>query len=176
MMFDIKYSAKGVEEWKDSLYTALNRVLLYDDYWRQVFNNELYKCNIRVHLGVFVEPYLQYILDGQKTLESRFSVNQTSPYKKVGKGDIILIKKSGGPIVGVCRVTEAWSYELDKSLWEEIKGVHAKALCINNPEFWERKKNANYATLMKITNVKLLEQSINFIKADRRGWIVLDTK
>ena len=36
-----------------------------------------------VHLAILLEPYLQYILDGTKTVESRFSKNRIAPYKMV---------------------------------------------------------------------------------------------
>jgi ASC-1-like (ASCH) protein len=50
---------------------------------------------------VFIEPYLQFILDGQKTVESRFSANRSAPYQQVGKGDVVLLKRTGGPVMGV---------------------------------------------------------------------------
>jgi hypothetical protein len=54
-----------------------------------------------IHLAVFIEPYLQFILDGQKTVESRFSANRSAPYQQVGKGDVVLLKRTGGPVMGV---------------------------------------------------------------------------
>src|SRR5882757_5711201 len=58
-----------------------------------------------IHLAVFVEPYLSFVLEGKKTVESRFSVNRHAPYEQVRSGDLIVLKKSSGPICGVCRVS-----------------------------------------------------------------------
>ena len=55
---------------------------------------------VSLHLAVLVQPYLDFILDGQKTIESRFSIRPIPPYRRVESGDIVLLKASGGPIVG----------------------------------------------------------------------------
>ena len=38
--------------------------------------------NTQLHLGIFTEPYLTYMLDGKKTIESRFSKNKIAPYNQ----------------------------------------------------------------------------------------------
>jgi hypothetical protein len=123
---------------------------------------------------VFVEPFLAYVLDGSKTVESRFSVNRCAPFGKVSQGDVILLKRAGGPIVGIARVRTVWSYELDDSSWAMIQERFAKALRAQDPEFWERKRRASYATLMLIDQVLELEP-VDWEKRDRRGWVVVQS-
>ncbi|MCI9434957.1 MAG: hypothetical protein HFI86_06785 [Bacilli bacterium] len=41
--------------------------------------------NQKIHLGIFSEPYLTYMLEGKKTIESRFSKNKIVPYNKIQK-------------------------------------------------------------------------------------------
>lgn len=128
-----------------------------------------------IHLSIFVEPYLTYILEGKKTVESRFSINRSPPYQKVRTGDILLLKLSGGPIVGMCQVTNVWSYELDSKSWKMIKKEFTDSLCAQDPQFWNDRRYACYATLMKIkkpTSIKSFEVE----KRDRRGWVVLRSK
>lgn len=124
-----------------------------------------------IHLGIFIEPFLGFILDGRKTIESRFSVNRQAPFGIARKNDIILLKESGGPIVAICRVEYAWHYHLDEQSWSEIK-LMSQALCIQDPLFWQQKAHASYATLLKIDNVRSVT-AIPFPKRDRRGWMVL---
>jgi hypothetical protein len=76
----------------------------------------------RFHLAVCIEPYLSFMLDGKKTVESRFSSVRCSPFRKVSKGDVILLKKAGGPVVGLCRVEGAWFYELDPDTFNDLPG------------------------------------------------------
>src|SRR5687768_17686293 len=90
-----------------------------------------------IHLAVFTEPYLQYLLDGTKTVESRFSVKGCAPYGRVSPGDLLLVKAAGGPIVAACKIGSVWSYRLNPSTWDAIRRRFAKALCASEPEFWE---------------------------------------
>jgi len=45
-------------------------------------------------------------------------------------------------------------------------------LCISDPEFWSARKNASYATLMRIQRTRKLPP-IAVQKRDRRGWVLL---
>ena len=125
-----------------------------------------------IHLAIFVEPYLQFILDGKKTVESRFSVTRRAPYNQVDKGDVILLKKSGGPITGIGKISMTWSYELDPSSWENIRSEFKQALCAEDPSFWKEREKASYATLMRLSHVRSIEP-FEIKKQDRRGWVVL---
>lgn len=125
----------------------------------------------RIHLAVFVEPYLKFVLEGKKTVESRFSVYRHPPYEQVEPGDLLILKKSSGPICGVCRVSNVWYYRLDPSSWAEIE-QHAAALCMDQSPFWARKRSASFATLMRLdTVVSIPEMPID--KVDPRSWVVL---
>lgn len=124
------------------------------------------------HLAVFVEPFLGYILDGRKRVESRFSKRPIPPYGSVSRGDWIALKQAAGPVVGVCEVGDVWFYELDETIVEELKEKFSVALCAMDPEFWRRKASARFLTLMEIRDVHTF--SPFFIsKRDRRGWVRL---
>ncbi len=128
-----------------------------------------------IHLAIFVEPYLRFIIEGKKTVESRFSINRIAPYKKIFPGDLILLKKSSGPIVGFIFVKDVWFYQLNPSTWSDIKKNFESAIHAQDPQFWESRKHATYATLIKLGKFNPITP-INFQKRDRRGWIVLKSK
>ena len=126
-----------------------------------------------VHLAVLLEPYLQYILDGTKTVESRFSKNRIAPYNKVKPGDVVLLKKvSARSISGVCVVRNVWFYRLNPDTWSQIRDGFSQALRADDPSFWERRAAAQFATLMRIAEVHPLPP-IEVPKRDRRGWVIL---
>jgi dephospho-CoA kinase len=125
-----------------------------------------------VHLAVFVEPFLEYVLSGRKTVESRFSAVRFPPYRRVSRGDLVLLKASGGPVVGVCEVGAAWFYRLEPDSWKTIRREFAAALCAENPEFWRMRAQAEFATLMYVARVKRLPP-VPWPKRDRRGWVVV---
>lgn len=124
-----------------------------------------------LHLGVFVEPYLGFMLDGSKTVESRFSINRCPPYGRVKAGDVILLKGAGRPVVGACRADYVWSYALDPHSLEGIRDRFSSAICAQEG-FWASRDQARYATLIRVTDVQRLPDT-QITKRDRRGWVVL---
>ncbi|MBE9111941.1 ASCH domain-containing protein [Nodosilinea sp. LEGE 07298] len=128
-----------------------------------------------LHLAIFVEPYLQFVLEGKKTIESRFSTRRFAPYDQVEKGDVILLKRSSGPILGICQVAYPWFYQLEPDSWASIQKDFAEALCAQDPEFWKQRESASYATLIRIQHVKSIAP-IKYVKRDRRGWVVLQDR
>ena len=126
-----------------------------------------------IHLAILLDPYLQYILDGTKTVESRFSKNRIAPYNMVQTGDVVLLKKVGTKsISGVCVIREVWFYQLDPDSWSEIREGFSKALRADDPSFWNRRETAHFATLMRVAEVHRLPP-IEVPKRDRRGWVIL---
>lgn len=159
------------------LQPALDAVRLTasaDPFWGERLSNLTSEAAVEfaVHLAVFVEPFLGYILDGSKTIESRFSVNRCAPFERVSQGDVVLLKRTGGPVVGIVQVRTVWSYRLDESSWGLIRRQFTEALRAQDPEFWEHRRAASYATLMAIDHVLALKP-IEWEKRDRRGWVVV---
>ena len=127
--------------------------------------------NCRLHVAVFVEPFLGHILTGRKTVESRFSSRRVPPFSSVPAGDVILLKVPGGPVVGLCRAETVWFYRLNPRSWGEIRDRFASAMCAEDPTFWVDRRTRRFATLIRIADVSPVP-SIDYSKRDRRGWIV----
>ena len=124
-----------------------------------------------VHLGVFTEPYLSYMMAGRKTIESRFSKNKIAPYEKLTKEDVVFIKKSGGGIVGYFTIEKVLFFDLLKTPIDDIKDKYASRLCVDEA-FWTSKKDSNYATLIMIDKVYPLT-SFRIHKKGMQTWIRL---
>lgn len=124
-----------------------------------------------MHLGIFSEPYLSYMLQGKKTIESRFSKNKVLPYNNIKKDDIVIVKKSSGNVMAYFEVKDVIFFDLNETFIDDIKAEYNDALCVSE-EFWELKKNSNYATLIIIDNLVILKPfSIN--KKGMQTWIKL---
>ena len=95
-----------MSSWTTSLFSAISDRLHHRPCWQDTLRLNS-SSEHAIHLAVFIEPTLQFVLDGKKKVESRFSLNRCAPYKAVDEGDLILIKRSGGPIVAVAEVSEA---------------------------------------------------------------------
>lgn len=160
-------------DWRENVIKSLSAAVQDDLFW-SVYLSSLsngQNPSFSIHLGVFIEPFLQYILDGRKTMETRFSVVRCAPFERVDEGDVVLLKKSGGAIVGLCQIRSARFYKLEKDSWDEIK-TFARDICAEDLEFWEHRKKASFASLMRIHNVKTIPPII-VNKRDRRGWVIL---
>jgi len=126
----------------------------------------------QLHLAVFLEPYLTFILEGKKTVESRFSSVRCAPYKKVHTGDFILLKGAGGPVTGLCRVEAAWFYTVNSQTLNEIRSSFAQQICPAESDFWSARAGSSFATLISLIDVKPLSPFC-VGKRDRRGWVTL---
>jgi len=125
----------------------------------------------RVHLAVMTGAYLGHIFEGKKTIESRFSNTQRPPYQRVQSGDVIFFKISGGPIVGISAVSDAWFYRLDTLSWSIIRREFVKDICAE-PSFWTRHESSVYASLMRLQDARPIPP-ILVSKRDRRPWVIL---
>ena len=160
-------------DWHQLLTCALQPALRGNSFWERRIDSLIEGFSaFGLHLAVLVEPYLQYILDGTKTVESRFSKHRIAPYGCVKRNDVVLLKRSGGPIMGVCQVTDVWYYQLEPKSWRKIQSDFSEMLCAQDPTFWSKRKSASYATLMGLKHV-LKITPVNCTKRDRRGWVVL---
>lgn len=156
------------------LIADLLRAVSGDPFWEKYLGRIISdnSAPYSLHLAIMVEPFLQFVLSGRKTIESRFSVHRCAPYGYVEKGDVILLKRTGGPIVGLCQVSHRWLYQLDPESWNFIREKFTEALCANSSDFWKERERALFATLMRVCHVRPIIP-IKFEKRDRRGWVVL---
>jgi hypothetical protein len=139
--------------------------------WAELIEQVTRERNRGIHLAVLVEPYLQFVLDRTKTVESRFSRNRCPPFGRVSVDDVILLKRAAGPVVGACTVSDVWSYYVDPTTLASIRQRFGPAI---QPQsgFWESRRDTAFATLMRIEGAQTLP-GIRVPKRDRRGWVVL---
>lgn len=106
---------------------------------------------------------LQDILDGTKTIESRWYANKIDPWDKVAAGDTIYLKESGCPVTAVAQVAKIIQYQnLDKKLLSEIIKAYGKQIAPNvgEKEFlaWgEEMTNKHYCILVFLKNARRIE-------------------
>ena len=127
-----------------------------------------------VHLAILNEPYLTLILNGKKKIETRFSVNKISPFKKVVEGDVIILKESGGYIRGAFIAGKVKYYEnINESVMNEIKNKYENLICSSyDNNFWEHRKKANYISLIEVKKVKEFKP-FKSEKKNRMAWAIL---
>ncbi len=157
----------------DIVAAALNN----DSFWRHQLQQlqDARSGAPALHLAILVNPYLERILSGRKTIESRFSIQRRTPYQQIQQGDVILFKRSGGPILGIGLVDEVKFYQLTPAVLAHIQTTYATELGIDDPNFWSERARAAYGTLTRVSQVRRLPP-IPFVKHDQRAWIVLQNR
>lgn len=108
------------------------------------------------HLAIMKKGYIEKILSGEKKIESRFSVNRVTSYQKIAPGDKVYMQEVGKEVTAVFEVKSVLFYnQLSERKVEELHAQYGKAICADE-DFWEKKRGAQYATLIEIKAPRLI--------------------
>lgn len=153
------------------LVAHLTSQLAADTPWAQTLNR-LKAGEVSLHLALLFEPFLSLLMNGTKTIESRFSRVRCAPYGCLAAGDVIAVKKTGGPILGAFIAGDVTSHQLTPTRITDLRNRYAAQICATDDEFWAERADCTYATLVQVTHVRALPE-VAFPKKDRRGWVQL---
>ena len=110
----------------------------------------------------------------EKKIESRFSINKISPYRRVVKGDIIIIKESGGLVKWAFVAGNVkFFHVVNKNVLNEIEIKYGQLICSSyDVLFWSKRNKSKYATLIEVKKVIKLKP-FKAYKTDRTAWTLL---
>ena len=133
------------------------------------------------HLAILAKGWTELILEGKKTIESRFSKVRCAPFGKVHEGDIVYLKESCGPVKGMFTVAKVETFEnlTDGQICDLFYSEYRKQifnpsvsdLMGQPPEKWLA---AKHATLIHISDVVRFDEPVLIDKRDSRAWVVLE--
>jgi ASC-1-like (ASCH) protein len=127
------------------------------------------------HLVILKKPYLEAILDGRKTIESRFTMTRRAHFGRVLPGDTLFLKESSGPVCGRATVAAVKEFEnLTPKRIAQIKQQYNHDIG-GADEYWRSKENCRYGFLVWLNDVELIEP-MRIGKKDWRGWVLLTEK
>jgi ASC-1-like (ASCH) protein len=124
------------------------------------------------HLVVVKRPYLEAILQGQKTIESRFTRSKRHFFGRVLPDDKLFLKLSSGPVCATATVAAAKHFEnltgrrileIKQQYNDHIKGTD---------EYWRSKMGCGFGLLVWLKDVEPVEP-VRISKKDWRAWVVL---
>lgn len=134
---------------------------------------EASQISVGVHLAIFVEPYLTAVLEGKKTIESRFALTRRPPYNCVEADDYILMKRSGGPVLGLAMAKATHFYQLSPAVLADLRRRFSRQLFVQDDSFWVERANKQYATLIELDAAVEIHPLL-VDKRDRQGWVTYD--
>jgi len=95
------------------------------------------------------------ILDGSKTIESRWYVNKIKPWDSIGENDKIYFKNAGESITAFAKVSKVLQFEnLDEEKFQEIMKKYADDIQLLTRAYDEYYQSKNYCILIFLTDVK----------------------
>jgi ASC-1-like (ASCH) protein len=110
--------------------------------------------------------FLEKIISGQKTIESRWLGRRSAPWKKVHAGDVIYFKNTGEMVScrAVCRKVE-YIELTGKHDCTQIVSEYGSQLGIGNADdFLKTITHKKYAALIYLEHVEVLSQPFNISK------------
>lgn len=126
------------------------------------------------HIAILKQPFLNMILNGEKTIESRWSNNKIAPYQKITSGETILLKETGKDVIASAVAGKVEFYELTPLVAEEIRVKYGKEIGIDKFTNWNEVSQKKYLTLIWLTNVRSIPPT-KVKRSNGAGWLVLNS-
>ena len=124
------------------------------------------------HIAILRQPFFDMILNGEKTIESRWSMHKVAPYGKVKVGDIILLKEMGKDVTATAKVKDVKYFELTPFMVEEIRMKYGRQIGTDKFVDWQSTLEKKNCTLIWLEDVKKVDP-IQVPRSNGAGWIVV---
>ena len=129
-----------------------------------------------MHVAVLKSPYIDLLLEGRKTMESRLSKTRREPFGCVAPGDLVLFKASGGPYRAKAIVSHVESLsDLTPACVRALR-ARVNPLVLGAPAYWHAKRDARYATLMTLEGVEPCAEGPALPVLAGRAWVCMSER
>jgi hypothetical protein len=127
------------------------------------------------HLTILRKPYLDEILAGRKSVESRFAKTKRYEFGKVFPGDILFLKESSGLVCA--KATIAAVKNFPSLIPEQLHDIRRKYnhLIKADDAYWHSKADSTCGFLVWLKDVVRINP-VRISKRDWRAWVVLTEK
>ena len=127
---------------------------------------------LNYHLAILKKPYLDAILDGRKTIESRFYQTRHKWLPQVGAGDKLFLKVSSGPVMATATISSVRHFDnLNVRQITELKKQYNQQIA-GDDQYWAEKISSRFGILVWLKDVRPITPRF-ITKADWRAWVVL---
>ena len=125
------------------------------------------------HIAILRKKYFNLILNGEKTIESRFSFNKIAPYKQIKVGETVYLKETGKHITAKAKVKDVKFFELTSSVVEDIRIKYGKDIGVTELSAWEEIKRKKFGTLVWLEQVETIPE-IMISRSCGTAWFVFE--
>lgn len=125
------------------------------------------------HLAVVRPEYLDLIVSGRKTIESRLTRTRREPFGRVRAGDRVYFKAVGGPVRCVAVARRVMYVEgLSPGRVEALRARFNRRV-LGTRAYWSGRRQARYATLVWLGDVRPVAEPWHCAPLHGRGWLTL---
>ena len=111
------------------------------------------RSSMTEHVAIVRPAYVDGILCGQKTVESRLSRWARPPFRGVTEGDRIYFKRSGGGYAAVATAGRVWFFDgLDPAGVDRLRRRFGRRVG-GDDAYWTGKRRSRYATFVELAGV-----------------------
>ena len=125
------------------------------------------------HIVILKRKYLDLIISGKKTIESRWAMNKIVPYHKVNIGDVLYLKETGKDVCAKAIVSDVKFFELNKDIVDDIIDKYGDKICINKNN--KERYNKKYCTLIWVDKVERIKP-FSVRRSFGTAWMIYTSK
>lgn len=123
-----------------------------------------------LHLAVMTGPFLDLIVAGCKTVESRFHRQRRTPLFTAKPGDVVVFRQSGRPANVAAILGNVHYLDVAESGVDQIRATWASRIGCDDDEFWSSRTEARWVSLLELDSVfSIPPQALH--KHDRSAWV-----
>jgi ASC-1-like (ASCH) protein len=127
------------------------------------------------HLAILKKQYLNAILAGRKTIESRLYQTKQKWLSQVKAGDKIFLKVTSGHVMATATVDKVKYFgNLTTEQIAQMQKQYNKQI-LGDEQYWQEKANSRYGVLVWLKDVQPIPH-LSIKKLDWRAWVVLTPK
>ncbi len=125
------------------------------------------------HIAILHAPYIDAILSGAKTVESRLSLHRRAPWGVVEPGHTVYFKQRSGPfrLRATAGRIDLWEDLAPRDV-DELAREHRHTVCAP-ASYWRGKRTARYATLIWLDDITPIDEGPAHPPMYGRGWLTL---
>ncbi|HAI14815.1 MAG TPA: hypothetical protein DCM28_24120 [Phycisphaerales bacterium] len=114
----------------------------------------LYLHIMSEHIAILQHQYMNMILSGAKTIESRLTSNSLAPYQQIKAGQRIYFKQSSGPFRATAIAKSIDFYDqLNPRKLQQLYDQYNTAVCGTHDYWFVTKAKARFATFVTLNDV-----------------------
>lgn len=136
---------------------------------------------MKYHLAILTPGWTELILDGSKTIESRFTKVRCAPFGQVNAGDIVYMKESGGLVKGMFTVAKVETFEnltegqICNLFYKEYREQIFASLSASMQRPPDKWLTAKHATLIHVSGSPIaFDEPFPYRQKGRSAWLVLN--